>query len=58
MAGRRKNTIQIRPNVTLETAMILEILSKRENKPIGIVLEEMLKESKKFVDIKEKIYKI
>jgi len=58
MAGRRKNTIQIRPNVTLETAMILEILSKRENKSIGVILEEMLKESKKFVDIKEKIYKI
>ena len=58
MAGRRKNTIQIRPNVTIETAMILEILSKRENKSMGVVLEEMLKESKKFVEIKEKIYKI
>ena len=58
MAGRRKNTIQIRPNVTLETAMILEILSKKENKSIGVVLEEMLKESKKFVEVKEKIYKI
>ena len=58
MAGRRKNTIQIRPNVTLETAMILEILSKKENKSMGIILEEMLKESKKFVEVKEKIYKI
>jgi len=58
MAGRRKNTVQIRPNVTLETAMILEILSKKENKSMGIILEEMLKESKKFVEVKEKIYKI
>ena len=58
MAGRRKNTIQIRPNVTLEIAMILEILSKKENKSMGVILEEMLRESKKFTDIKEKIYKI
>ena len=51
-------TTQIRPSVTIETAMVLEILAKKEKKPLGVVLEEMLKESKKFIGIKEKIYEV
>jgi len=55
---KKMPTTQIRPSVTIETAMVLEILAKKEKKPLGVVLEEMLKESKKFIGIKEKIYEV
>ena len=55
---KKMPTTQIRPSVTIETAMILEVIAKKEKKPLGVVLEEMLKESKKFIEIKEKIYEV
>ena len=56
MAKKKMPTTQIRPSVTIETAMVLEILAKKEKKPIGAILEEMLKESKKFKETIEKFY--
>ena len=58
MSRRKLPTTQIRPSITIETAMILEILAKKEKKTLGILLEEMLKESKKFKEVREKIYEI
>ena len=58
MAKRKLPTTQIRPSVTIETAMVLEILAKKEEKPLGVILEEMLKESKKFKEVKERIYEV
>ncbi len=55
---KKMPTTQIRPSVTIETAMILEVIAKKEKKPLGVILEEMLKESKKFIEIKEKIYEV
>jgi len=51
-------TTQIRPSVTIETAMVLQILAEKEKKPLGVVLEEILKESEKFKMIKKKIYEL
>ncbi len=56
MAKKKMPTTQIRPSVTIETAMVLEILAKKEKKPVGAILEEMLKESKKFKETIEKFY--
>ena len=58
MAKKKLPTTQIRPSVTIETAMVLEILAKKEKKPMGVILEEMLKESKKFKEIRERIYEV
>jgi len=55
---KKMPTTQIRPSVTIETAMVLEVIAKKEKKPLGVILEEMLKESKKFIEIKEKIYEV
>jgi hypothetical protein len=51
-------TTQIRPSVTIETAMILEILAKKNKKPLGVILEELLKENEYFKEVKEKIYEV
>ena len=58
MAKKKLPTTQIRPSVTIETAMVLEILAKKEKKPLGEVLEEMLKECEKFKEVKERIYEV
>ena len=58
MAKKKLPTTQIRPSVTIETAMVLEILAKKEKKSLGVILEEMLKECKKFKEVKERIYEI
>lgn len=55
---KRLPTTQIRPSVTIETAMILEIIAKNENKHLGVVLEEILRQSKKFKEVKEKLYRL
>ena len=51
-------TIQIRPSVNVETAMILEILAKKHQTFMGKVLEDLLNESETFKQTKEKIYKV
>ncbi len=58
MSRKKLPTTQIRPSVTIETAMVLEILAKKEKKPLGVILEEMLRESKKFKEVKERIYEV
>ena len=55
---KKMPTTQIRPSVTIETAMVLEVIAKKEKKPLGVILEEMLKESKRFIEIKKKIYEV
>ena len=55
---KRLPTTQIRPSVTIETAMVLEIIAKNENKHLGVVLEEILRQSKKFKEVKEKLYRL
>ena len=55
---KKMPTTQIRPSVTIETAMILEVIAKKEKKPLGVILEEMLNESEKFKKIKCKIYEV
>jgi len=49
-------TTQIRPSVTIETAMVLQILSEKEGKSLGAVLEEILQESEKFKKTRERLY--
>ena len=58
MRGKNKRmpTTQIRPSVTIETAMVLQILSEKERKHLGEVIEELLLHSEKFKKTKEKMY--
>ena len=39
----RPNTTQIRPSITVDTAITLEALAK--DKPLGLTLEQLLEES-------------
>jgi len=53
---KKMPTTQIRPSVTIETAMVLQILSEKEGKSLGVVLEEILQESEKFKKTRERLY--
>ena len=56
MAGRRKDTIQLRVHISTELSSIISILSDVNNKPKGVILEELLDKTK-IEEIKHKIYK-
>jgi len=51
-------TIQIRPSVKVDTAVILEILAKKEKTYIGRILERLLEESETFKKAKSKLYEL
>lgn len=53
--SKRKITIQIRPSVSVDVAMVLEEMAKVEKKYIGQVIEELLEESERFRKTKKAI---
>jgi len=52
----KRPTIQIRPSVTVDIAVILEILAKKEETYIGKILEKLLEESETFKNAKNRLY--
>jgi len=56
MAGRRKDTEQLRINVSIDLITLLNILSKKFNKHKGIVLEEMLLDKEKVKKYEQTIF--
>jgi len=46
MAGRRRDTIQIRVHINTNLSALIDILSEVQNKPKGIILEELIDEEK------------
>ena len=54
MAGRRRDTIQIRVHIDTNLSALIDILSEVHNKPKGRVLEELI-DMEKVNKYKEKI---
>ena len=54
MAGRRRDTVQIRVHIDTNLSALIDILSEVYNKPKGRVLEELI-DMKKVNEYKEKI---
>ena len=46
MAGRRRDTVQIRVHIRTDLSALIDILSEVQNKPKGIILEELIDENK------------
>ena len=54
--GKMKERItQIRVNIVIDDALLLEIVAKKHNKPIGRILEEMLQSSPKWLSLKKQL---
>ena len=51
----KKNTIQIRPSVSVEVAVVLEDIAKVKNMHLGKVLEMLLEESATFKKAKDAV---
>lgn len=47
---RRSDTIEVRAYMTIKEALLLDILSKKLNKPKGKLLSELLEESITWTD--------
>ena len=50
---QKPNTTQIRPSITVDTAVTLEALSK--DNPLGLTIEQLLEESPTFKKKKEQL---
>ena len=46
MAGRRRDTVQIRVHIRTDLSALIDILSEIQNKPKGIILEDLIDEKK------------
>ena len=53
MAGRRRNTVQIKLNVSMDLSGLINDLSEALNLPKGRVLEELLLDKEKMKEYKE-----
>lgn len=53
MAGRRRNTVQIKLNVSMDLSGLINDLSEALNLPKGRVLEEILLDKEKVKEYKE-----
>lgn len=51
----KERTTQIRANIVIDDALLLEIVAKKHNKPIGRILEEMLQSSPKWLSLKKQL---
>ena len=51
----RKPTIQIRANIHIDDALILDMLRDKEKRPIGLILSEMLNGSPQWQSAKKKL---
>ena len=50
-----KNTTQVRANLKVDDALILEWIREKENNPIGKILAKFLADSPKWVEAKKKL---
>lgn len=51
----KEKTTQIRANIVIDDALLLEIVAKKHKKPIGKVIEEMLQNSPKWLSLKKQL---
>lgn len=51
----KEKTTQIRANIVIDDALLLEMVAKKNKKPIGKVLEEMLQNSPKWLSLKKQL---
>ncbi len=52
---QKKSTVQIRPSIKIETELLLRLFSEKENKPLGIIIENLLEESETFKEAQKKL---
>ena len=52
---QKKLTVQIRPSIKIETELLLRLFSEKENKPLGIIIENLLEESETFKEAQKKL---
>jgi len=52
---QKKLTVQIRPSITVDTELLLRLISEKQNTHIGITLEKLLEESHTFKDAQKKL---
>ena len=52
---KRRLTVQIRPSVTIDTELLLRLISEKKKVPIGIIIENLLEESETFKEAQKKL---